>query len=284
MRRVGIVTDSTADVPPDLAEELGIAVLPCLIYFGEQVYQDGVDLAPQSFFDKLAHSPELPRTTQPPLGHFVQAYREMLGENGIEKVLSIHIAGSLTGTINGAWAAAQTLPDPSCVEVIDTGQLSMGTGWAAIEAARLARTGVAASEVTRAVKTLLPRLRVAAVLDTLDNLRKGGRINQVSAALGTALQIKPLLSIRNGRVHVVAKVRSRSKALDRLQEMVHNWGPLAEAAVLHTGDEAAARALSDQIRDLVGSGPILLRPAGSALTTHLGLGAVGVCAVTAASA
>jgi len=282
MKRVGIVTDSTADVPADIAEELGIAVLPCQIYFGEEAYEDGVDLAPQAFFEKLAKSAELPRTTQPPLGRFVQAYRKLLAEDGIEKILSIHIAGSLTGTVNGAWAAAQTLPDPSRVEVIDTGQLSMGAGWAAIEAARLARTGAIAGEVSRAVRALLPRLRVAAMLDTLDNLRKGGRISQVSAALGTVFQIKPLLDVRNGKITALAKVRSRSQALRGLHGVVRNWGPLAEAAVLHTGDEVAAQALADQIRDLVKGERVLLAPAGSALATHLGLGAVGVCAVAAA--
>lgn len=282
MGRVRIATDSIADVPAALVSEMDIAVVPCQLFWGEEVYRDGVDLKPYQFYERLAGSPELPRTSQPPVGLFVDTYRRLLEVENSEAVVSIHVAGNLSGTVNAAWSAAQTLADPSRVEVVDSGMVSMGLGWAVIGAARLAQTGATQAEVSTAVHEMLPCLRAAAMIDTLENLYKGGRISQVTATLGSVLQIKPLIIIQDGRVEVVDKVRTRSKALKRLEAMVRDWGPLAEVAVLHTGTEELAQKLVSSLQDLAPDGGIWVEPAGSALTTHLGLGAVGVCAVVAA--
>ncbi len=281
MGRVRIVTDSIADVPSALASELDIAIVPCQVFFGQEVYLDGVDLQPQAFYEKLGRSAELPRTSQPTVSRFVDTYRRLLEADESEAVVSIHVAGNLSGTVNAAWAAAQMLPDPSRVEVIDSGQVSMAMGWAVVEAAKLAREGATQAEVSRMVRGILPRLRAAAMIDTLDNLFKGGRINQVTATLGTVLQIKPLITIRNGHVEIVNKVRTRSRALQRLEAIVRAWGELAAVAVLHAGAEELAQNLASSLRDLVPVQQMLLKPAGAALTTHLGLGAVGVCALAA---
>jgi DegV family protein with EDD domain len=283
MGRVKIATDSTADVPAVLALELDIAIVPCQVFWGQDAYLDGVDLTPGAFFEKLAHSSELPRTSQPRLSEFVDTYRRSLEVDENEAVISIHVAGNLSGTVNAAWAAAQTLPDPSRVEVIDSGQVSMGLGWAVIEAARLARSGATRTEISGAVRDLLPRLRAAAMIDTLDNLYKGGRINQVTAALGTMLQVKPLIAIQSGQVKVADRVRTRSRALQRLEAMVRGWGPVTEAIVLHTGAEKLAQDLASLLRDLTPGRQMMVGPAGTALTSHLGLGAVGVCALLAAN-
>jgi DegV family protein with EDD domain len=269
MKPVRIVTDSTADIPAALAAELGIAVVPCQIYLGQEVYRDGVDLSPQAFYRKLGVSSKLPRT-----------FRRLIAEGA--GIISIHVAGNLSGTVNAAWAAAQTLSDPSHVEVVDSGQLSMGLGWAVIEAARMVQGGATRAEVNQAVRGMLPRLRAAAMIDTLENLYKGGRISQVTAMLGTALQVKPLLTIQDGHVEVVDRVRTRSRALKRLRAMVRGWGPLAEVAVLHTGAEGLAQELALLLSDLFPIERMIFASAGAALTTHLGLGAVGVCALVAA--
>jgi DegV family protein with EDD domain len=212
----------------------------------------------------------------------VETYNRLLDSEGSEAVISIHVAGNLSGTVNAAWAAAQNLSDPTRIEVVDSGQVSMGTGWAVIEAARMAQAGSARSEVSRAVHEMLPRLRAAAMIDTLDNLYKGGRISQVTAALGTVLQVKPLISIQDGHVEIPERVRTRSRALKRLVAMVQGWGALARVAVLHAGAEELARELAAMIEYLAPESGVLIEPAGAALTTHLGLGAVGVCAVAAA--
>jgi DegV family protein with EDD domain len=281
VKQVRIVTDSTADVPAALASELHIAIVPCLIYFGQEAYRDGLDLSPQEFYDRVASSPVLPRTSQPAMSDFVSTYRRLLDQEQSEGLVSIHVAGNFSGTLNGAWAAAQELSDPSQVEVIDSGTVSMGMGWVVIEAARMAQAGATKGEISQAAQALLPRSRTAAMIDNLENLYKGGRISQVSAALGTVLQIKPLLSLHGGQVSVWGKVRTRSRALKRLVDRVREWGPLAEMAVLHAGAEELAQSLAGELPDLVPTERMIVEAAGSALTTHLGLGAVGVCALQA---
>lgn len=205
-----IATDSTADIPPAVATKLDVAVIPCQIYMGDQAYRDGVDLKPPAFFDKMARSSELPRTSQPPIGTFLETYQRLIAGGG--EVISIHVAGNLSGTVNSAWAAAQMLPEPWRVEVIDSGQLSMGLGWAVVEAASLAGAGSTRDEISQAVGTLLPRLRTVAMIDTLEYLYKGGRISHIAAVLGRAFQIKLLLSVQAGQVSVVGQVRTRSGA------------------------------------------------------------------------
>jgi DegV family protein with EDD domain len=281
MGQVKIATDSTADVPAALALELDIAIIPCQVFWGKDVYRDGVDVPPDVFFERLAHSSELPRTSQPRLSDFVDTYRRLLLEEQNEAVISIHVAGNLSGTVNAAWAAAQTLPDPSQVEVIDSGQVSMGLGWAVIEAARMARSGATRAEIAGAVRELLPRLRAAAMIDTLENLYKGGRINQVTAVLGSMLQIKPLILIQSGEVKIVDRVRTRSKALQRLEAMVRGWGSAAEVIVLHTGAESLAQDLAGALSDLTPGREMMIGPAGTALASHLGPGAVGACVLLA---
>lgn len=281
MQQVRIATDSTADIPASYLSELEIAVVPVQIIWGQEVYLDGVDLSPLVFYEKLARNSGIPRTSQPPVSRFVETYRQLLEAGEGATVVSIHLAGNLSGTLNAAWAAAQTLPEPSRVEVVDSGQVSMGMGWAVIEAAKLARAGATQGEISRAVRAILPRLRTLAMIDTLDYLYKGGRISQVTAALGTALQLKPLISIQTGHVEIVAKARTRLRALKRLESMVRDWGPLAEVVVLHTGAARLAEDLAGRLWDLAPDRQIAVEPAGSALATHLGLGAVGVCALAA---
>jgi DegV family protein with EDD domain len=279
MSQVHIVTDSTSDIPAALAEELGIAVVPCQVVFGNDVYLDGVDLSPTEFYAKLAQTRELPRTSQPPVGLFADAYRRILEDDGSAEIVSIHVTGKLSGTVNAAWAGAQMLPDPSRVSVIDSGQLSMGLGWAVIEAARLAQAGAPRSEIRHSTQTLLPRLRVAAIIDTLDSLYRGGRINQLMAVLGTALRIKPLLTVRDGEVSVMGQVRTRSRALKHLAVVVREWGPLARMAILHTDAPWVAQTLAEDLADLMPADETIMGPVGPALTAHLGVGVVGICAL-----
>jgi DegV family protein with EDD domain len=260
-----------------MAADLGVAVIPCQVHIGDESYRDGVDLRPDWFYSRMAHSSELPRTSQPPIRDFVDAYRRMAEEDA--DIVSIHVASSLSGTVNAAWAAADMLPDPSRVEVVDSGQLSMGLGWAVVEAARIARNGATKGQVVQSVQALLPRLRTVAMIDTLENLHKGGRINHITAVLGRALRIKPLLSIQGGQVSVVGQVRTQPRALKRLAALVRDWGPPLQLAVMHTSAEALAKSLLGLLAVPLPAEHVMLEPAGAALATHLGLGVVGVCAV-----
>ena len=282
MKRVQVVTDSTADIPAQWAAELNITVVPCLIYDGAEVFRDRIDISPEAFFQRLATSPELPRTSQPPIRDFVQTYQDILRRDGGTGIVSIHVPGRFSGTVNAAWAAAQEMADPSRIEIVDSGTVSMGMGWIVVEAARLAQTGASLEEVSQAARSLLHRSKTAAMIDTLDNLYRGGRISQVSALLGSALQIKPLISLEGGEATVWGKVRTRKRALRRLAEEVQSWGPLAEMAVLHIAAEELARELAALLGDRVPAERLLFQAAGPALATHLGLGAVGVCGLRAA--
>lgn len=279
MNRVHVVTDSTADVIGPLAKELSISIVPCQIYVGKDTYWDGVDISAEEFYQIMAKSGELPRTSQPPVSRFVETYKQLLDQGPSDGIVSIHLASNLSGTVNAAWAAAQMLPDPSVVDILDSGQLSMGLGWAVIEAAKKARNGATRREIVDYVRSLLPRLRTIAMIDTMENLVRGGRISQISAVIGTALQIKPLLDVRSGKITVWSKVRTRNRALSHLADRAREWGPVEQMAVLHTGAEDLALSLAATLADLAPDHQPLIAPAGSALATHLGLGAVGVCAI-----
>lgn len=277
-----IVTDSSADVSPDISERLGISVVPNYVYFGSDIIRDGCDLAPQAFFEKMATSRTPPRTTHPPVSEFLSVYEKALNGSGFDAVLSIHVAGTLSGTINSAHAAAELLPDPGRIEVIDSGQLSMGLGWVVVKAAEMAGRGATRAEVVQAVRSLLPRVRVVAMIDTLDNLVRGGRISQLRGALGTLLHIKPVLSIQSGQVSILGRVRTRTRALSRLIEEVQGWGQVSDLAVMHAAAEPLAAEVARRLRAFAPEQAIRIAPAGAALTAHLGLGAVGVCGLQSA--
>ncbi len=281
MAVVRIVTDSTADLPADLVGDLGITVVPCQLMWGDDTYRDGLDIPPDEFYRRLAGSANAPRTSQPAVSSFVTVYRRLLEDEGAEAIVSVHVAGNLSGTLNSAWAAAQSLPEPWRVRAVDSGQVSMGLGWAVVGAARLARDGAGPEEVESGASALLSGVRTAAMIDTLDNLYKGGRISQFTALMGTALQIKPLVSLHGGVITVWSKVRTRSRAVQALAEKIRSWGALGDLAVLHTGAEDLAHTLAAQLQDLDVQRPARILPAGSALTSHLGLGAVGACALLA---
>jgi DegV family protein with EDD domain len=212
---------------------------------------------------------------------FVETYRRLLEQEHCQSIFSIHVAGTLSGTLNAAWAAAQALADPAQVEIIDSGQVAMGLGWLVVIAARAARSGATRAQVGQAIRSAEPRLRTVAMIDTLENLYKGGRIRLFTAALGTALQIKPLVSLERGEITVWSRIRSRSKAFGALVNRLQEMGPFEELAVLHADAPDLAQILAGRLEQKRPSNGVLVLPAGAALVSHLGLGAVGACALLA---
>jgi DegV family protein with EDD domain len=276
MGKIKIVTDSAADVPSDLAQRLDITILPCYIIFGSEIYRDGVDLTHREFYDKLAESPILPTTSQPPLGLFVETYQNLLQES--EGIVSIHTASTLSGIFNAARVAADALSTAPIV-VIDSQQISMGGGWQVIVAAQAAQEGYTLAEVVSLVQAIRPHARAAAMLDSLEHVRRSGRIKRVTALMGTALRVKPLLQIRTGEVTAIATVRTRKKALRRLAELIAAQGVFRELCVAHTDAAEAAQEVVERLSTLHPRERLLVCQAGAAVTTHLGLGAVGICGV-----
>jgi DegV family protein with EDD domain len=274
--KIKIVTDSAADVPSELAQSLDITVLPCYIIFGSEVYRDGIDLTPREFYDKLATSPILPTTSQPPLGLFVETYQNLLGES--EGIVSIHTASTLSGIFNAARVAADAL-STAPIKVIDSQHLSMGVGWQVIMAAQAAQEGHTLAEVVSLVQAIQPRVRAAAMLDSLEHVRRSGRISRVTALMGMALRVKPLLQIVTGEVAVIATVRTRGKALRRLAEFMAAQGAFKELCVVHADAAEAAQEIIEGLSTVHPRERLLTCQAGAAITTHLGLGAVGICGV-----
>ncbi len=287
MAAVKIVTDSTADIPPQWVQDLEITVMPCEIIFGQESFLEGVELTTREFYQRMAASPALPTTSQPPLGLFVQAYERLGGEQETAAIVSIHISSHLSGAYQTACVAASSLPHLN-ITVIDSRQLSMGLGWLVVAAARVARQGQSAAQLAALVNDMIPRVRAVTVLDSLLHVARGGRIGKAKALVGTLLKVKPVVQVLGGEVLPLCNVRTRRKALARLVEIVVAQGPFEEISVLHADDpEAGQEALELLNEALAAAGfafdreGIFFGQSGAAITTHLGLGAVGICCVLA---
>ena len=196
---VRVVTDSTADIPPEIAAELGIDVVPLNVHFGTDTYRDNIDLSADEFYQRLVSSPRPPTTSQPSVGAFLEVYQKALGE--ADGIVSVHISAKLSGTWNSAVQAREQLDDSSRVQVVDTQQASMGLGWVAVTAAKAAQAGASLDEVASAAKSACEQVRVIFLVDTLEYLQKGGRIGKAQAMFGSVLAIKPLLTLQDGEVH-----------------------------------------------------------------------------------
>jgi len=273
---VKVVTDSASDFPVTIARDLGITVVPDNVHFGQRTYRDGVDLTREEFFIELAKSPVLPTTSQPAVGVFEEVYRQLGRE--ARQIVSIHLPAKLSAVLNSAHLAAQSLPDLEIV-LIDSTQVSMGMGWLVIIAARAARQGKNLAEILALVKDTIPRLRLIAMLDTLEYVQKGGRIGKGAALLGTLLSMKPIVQLLDSELLPVENVRTRRRALQRLAEIVTEMAPLEEAAVVHANAPALAHELAEMLAPVHPFGRILIGQVGAILGTHTGPGAVGVACV-----
>jgi DegV family protein with EDD domain len=275
---VKIVTDSTADIPGELAAELEITIVPCNVHFGRETYRDGIELSKGEFYTRLETSPTLPTTSAPATGLFEATYRELANETG--QILSIHLASALSAIYNSACLAAEAIPNLEVV-LIDSGQASMGLGWLVIAAARAAQEGQPLAQIVALVEDMKPRVRLFAALDTLEYLRKGGRVGKTVAVLGTLLNIKPLIEVRDSAVLPLERVRTRRKSIERLIELVIELGPLEELAVLHSNAPQEAQRLAEEISFLHSLERILIAEVGVIIGTHAGPNGLGVACVIA---
>lgn len=270
---IKVVTDSTADLPDSVIEELGIVVVPLNIHFGTQTYKDGVDLGPDEFFRLLTSGIPLPTTSQPSVGEFVQVYKQMAED--CTGIVSIHISSKLSGTVNSATQAREQIQDTCPLEIVDGLSGSVGTGLVAISAARVAQQGGTLEEVTKAARDAVESLEVFMTVDTLEYLQKGGRLGKASALLGTLLSIKPILTCHEGEIHPLEKVRSRGKALERLFELSQDCQPFKMAAVAYTTTPEQAEEIASRLRPMC-TGDVLVSRLGATISVHLGPGAIGI--------
>lgn len=228
---VRIVTDSSADLAPAEVERLGIEVVPLSIRFGADEYTDGVDLSVEQFYEKLASSAELPETSAPAPGAFEAAYRRQ-ADAGADAVVCINLSSGLSATLQSAQTAA-TAAEGLDVRTVDSRSITSGLGTQVTLAAEAAAGGASADEVVALVEDLARRTHVFGALDTLDNLKKGGRIGGAQALVGSLLSIKPLLDISSGEVEEAGKARTRRKALEWLRDKVFELPAVEHLCVSH---------------------------------------------------
>jgi len=276
---IRIVTDSTSDLPDTLAARHGIAVVPLYINIGSQSYLDGVELSRQEFYQRLPEYDSVPTTSLPSPGQFVEAYRRLASE-GASAILSIHIAASLSNTAEAARVAANELTGLP-VTVFDSGQLSMGTGFMALAAAEAAEAGSSMSEIISLLEDIGARTHTFAALSTLKFMLRSGRLTRLQYGLATWLKIKPLLTMHCGQPGLL-KVRTTSRAMERLISLATELMPLEKLALIHTHAPDQAEALWQQARHLLPDGrqPLSVEVT-PVIGAHVGPGAVGFVCVSA---
>jgi DegV family protein with EDD domain len=272
-QRVTVVTDSTADVPAQLASDLGIVVVPLRINFGQESFRDGIELTTEQLIERMSHSPSLPTTSQPTVGEFAAVFQDIIDAG--RDIVCVTIGALLSGTYQAALAAAETVA-PDRIAVIDGSSTTMHIGWAAVAGARIARQGADRVTVAGEVRAARERSNLFVVLKTLDYVYKGGRIGRVGQLVGSALSIKPIISVRDGRVTAIERVRTWKKALRRLVELTQDEGDLSDIIVLHVGDREDAEAMLSELRDLFPDANVMLGGAGAVIGTHVGPGAVAI--------
>lgn len=278
MGRVAVVTDSTANLPADLLAEFNIATIPLRLHWSGETYLDGVTLSSETFYRWLRERRDFPTTSQPSVGEFVKFFKGVAEQYQTDTIVGVFISSELSGTVASAIQAQSELPDLR-LTVVDSRSASMGTGFQALVGARAARLGATASEVLAEMDRVRKTLQVLFVVDTLEYLHRGGRIGGAARFLGTALNLKPILAVEQGKVEAVEKVRSRRKSLQRLIELAaerlagHSMG---ELAVLDVDAHEEADEIIGQVVEQLNPRRVYRTAITPVIGAHTGPGAVGL--------
>lgn len=269
---VKIVTDSTADLPVLLAQELGITVVPVYVRFGQKVYRDRIDISEAEFYQKLVEDPVHPTTSQPSPADFADVYKKLSRE--ADEIVSIQVTSKLSGTYNSALQGRELAEMGHPIEVVDSLSISMGLGLIAITAAKAAMAGESLQAVMEEIRQCIPCIRLLGVFDTLKYLLLGGRIGKAKALLGSVLNVKPLLTMRDGELLPAGLARTRSKGIDRLFDLVKNALNIQELAIVHSTSPDEAGSLKERIASIFDRERIHIARLGPALGVHGGPGAL----------
>lgn len=271
---VRIVTDSTADLTPEQANALGITVVPLTVFFGDEAYLDNVELDNASFYHKLEADKDLPRTSQPSPAAFQAAFTRLI-EEGATAIISVHLSSQLSGTYQSALTARDTLPEDVRkipIEVLDSRTISGAMALGLFKAAEEARQGASLEEIKAHLIDQYARTHIIAVLDTLEFVKRGGRIGGARALLGNMLSVKPVISLKDGAVIPLEQPRTRTKAFARVAQLVSDAGPLESLLVAESSEEIG-RQLQDALTGVY-AGEIQRTKLGAVLGTHTGPGTV----------
>jgi len=278
---IKIVTDSNCDLPADLVARYGITVVPLYINIGMKSYLDGVEMTHEQFYEGLPHFESHPTTSVPGPGQFIQVY-EGLAQAGASEIISIHIGGALSAMVAVARLAAEEVKSVP-VTVFDSGQLTLGTGLLALAAARAAAEGRSVSDIMSTLEDQASRTHCLAALDTLEYLRRSGRLSRFQSSLGSVLRIKPILRMHSGDFDM-ERVRTRNGASDRLLELLTELAPFEQVALVHTHAPEKAQLLRQKASHLMpGDREPMLAEVTPLIGTHIGPGAAGFVAIQSKS-
>jgi DegV family protein with EDD domain len=275
---VRIVTDSTCDLPREVVAEMGIAVVPLHVYFGREEFEDGVTISNDEFYRRLtAPGAPRPRTSAPPAGAFAAAYERIAQET--DEIVSIHISSKLSATYGSALAGKAEVRTSCRIEILDSSTASLALGLLVLQAAKMAQGGASLEQIVHSIQSLAPRTRLFGALDTLEYLHRGGRIGRASAFLGSMLQVKPIVGLRDGVAYPIERVRGRARAVQRMCELIASHGAISHVVVGHTTDEAGMESLAEYLSLHFPGLAILRSRCGATLGTYFGPGAFGLALV-----
>lgn len=267
---VKIVTDSSADLPEELVKKLGITVVPLYVRFGEEVHRDRVTITEDEFYRRLESDPIHPTTVQPGPQDFLEVYQDVSA--GADGIVSIHISSKLSGTVNSALMARDMLGGECPVEVIDSLAVTMGLGLIVIPAAEMAKAGESMDKIVAETKKAVSQIRLLAMFDTLKYLLLGGRIGKAKALLGSILNVKPILTLKEGEVVPAGQARNRAKGMDKLLDFIGNSADIGELSVVHSTTPDEAQALAERISPYFDKEKIIISRIGPVLGVHMGPG------------
>lgn len=276
MSKVAVVTDSTAYIPQELVDQYHITVAPQVLIWGEETFRDGVDISPTEFYTRLAKADIMPTTSQVAVADFKEIFEKLHGEG--KDILAVLISDLLSKTVNSAELAKKMVPDAK-IEVVNSATSAMELGFHALAAARAAEDGATLAECKSIVEAAKDRSGVILSVDTLEFLHRGGRIGGASRFLGTALQLKPLLEVREGRIEPLERVRTKKKAQQRLADLVVervNGKDNIRISTLHANAAEDARALLTHLKGRVNAVEFVLSEVSPVIGAHVGPGTVGI--------
>lgn len=283
MSQIRIVTDSVSDLPPELAAEHGITVVPLQVIFGPDSFRDGIDLGGDSFYEKLTTSEHHPRTSQPSPADFAGLYEELTADGAT--VISIHVSEKMSGTLGSARLARQMLQDRD-IHVVDSQSASLGQGLQAVAAAEAVRAGRSVQDILQLLEQAAAATRVYFAVDTLEYLQRNGRIGRAQAMLGSLLSIKPLLQLEAGSVAPLDKVRGKARVMPRLLELVREAVPAGSRArfgLMHAQVPERAAELQAQLVADYPDAEFVTASIGAVVGTHAGPGTFGIVALPEAA-
>ncbi len=272
---IAVVTDSTSDLPVDIAKKHGISVIPLNVHIEDETYLDGVTISADDMYRRLPDQKVIPTTSAPSVGTFLEVY-EKLAETH-DEIISIHISSKLSLTFNAAANAAKEMTEKGTrVEVVDTLQASMALGWTTVQVAELIASGGSIEESVALANSSSERASFVGMVDTLKYLVRGGRIGKAQGFVGTLLKIRPILTLIDGEAHPAGRARNRTKGIVRLVDIVAEAAPLDKLAILYTTDRADAEAIAIEVAKYSPDGTPIVAQLGPVVGNYLGPGTLGL--------